>query len=107
MSKLTMKQVFAVLGEQANSKESFGRIARDMRLINKRTLADLLFVQSEQTPSLAATLVDMGAITEQMVKAELMKVRSRRVQSRAKRDSHEPSQTSAPQTGATMFQCAK
>ena len=98
-----MKQVFAVLGEQANSKESFGRIARDMRLINKRTLADLLFVQSEQTPSLAATLVDMGAITEQMVKAELMKVRSRRVQSRAKRDSTNQAKLVRPKPAQRCF----
>ena len=54
--KMTMHQVFEVLKRQADKNRPFGEIARKMRFLTKRQLADLLLLQSELTPSISDAL---------------------------------------------------
>ena len=65
-----MKQVFQVFFRQAGTQDSFEKVARDMRLLTKRELADLSLAQIEQTPSIAEILVDMGFVSEEILKAQ-------------------------------------
>lgn len=70
-----MKQVFAVLSRQADWRGAFGKTAREMRLLTKRQLADLLLLQTESTPSLSELLIEMRLVTPEIVAHELARAR--------------------------------
>lgn len=60
--KLSIAQVFSILGEQAMSGKLFGETAVEMGLL-KDDLYELLKRQADLTPSLAEALVAQGVIT--------------------------------------------
>ncbi len=61
--KLTMSQVFAILGEQAGTSKLFGETAVVMGFLDKGQLYELLLMQADLTPTLAEALVTLGMIT--------------------------------------------
>ena len=59
--KLTVAQVFAILGQQAIDGGMFGKIATDMGLLSSGDLYELLEMQAQMTPTLADALVAPAA----------------------------------------------
>ncbi len=77
--KLKMSEVFRILGKQAEERRSFGSIARELRLLTKRQLADLLLAQTEMTPALSQVLVDLAMIPQDIVDFETARARDGRL----------------------------
>lgn len=75
--KLTMGQLFRVLGQQADDNRQFGQVARDMGFMTDRDVSELLLAQQEATPSVPHRLVEMGVLTESQLDAEVQKAHSR------------------------------
>ena len=63
--KLSVAQVFDVLGQQARVGGLFGQIALRTGLLNKSELYDLLELQTKLTPTMADALVTLGIISPQ------------------------------------------
>ena len=61
--KLTMAQVFSVLGAQSLNGQMFGETAIELGLLSQGEVYELLLVQADHTPSLASSLVQLGVIT--------------------------------------------
>jgi hypothetical protein len=61
--KLTVAQVFEILGQQARVGGLFGQIARQMGLLSQVELYDLLELQSQLTPTMTEALIALGTIT--------------------------------------------
>lgn len=79
--RLSVSDCFQVLSRQAIQAASFGRIARDLKLLTKRQVADLLLMQDEQTPSIGEALIAIGAIDEEELARETAQARfDRRLQ---------------------------
>jgi len=76
--KLTVAECFKVLSRQAIQPDNFGCIARELRLLSKRQVADLLLAQSEQTPTLSSALVATSALTQKEIERELAQARFER-----------------------------
>ncbi len=62
--RLTMKQVFQVLGTQSKNGEPFGRIAVRLGYLTKQDLAELLLMQTDHATPLRQVLLDMHAADE-------------------------------------------
>ncbi len=60
--RMTMKQVFNVLGEQALGNKPFGETAVELGFLTRRQVTHLLRKQREMTPSISECLVEMGVI---------------------------------------------
>ena len=73
---MTMAQVFQTLAAQADEDEPFGVIAKRMRFLTKRNIADLLLLQSSETHSLGACLLQTGVVSEATLDEETARVRS-------------------------------
>ena len=58
--KLSMAQVFAILGDQALAGRLFGETAVEMGLLNNSDVYELLLIQADLTPTLAAALATVG-----------------------------------------------
>ncbi len=67
LHKLSMKQVFHILEEQANSVEAFGEIAVRLKYLKKQQVAHLLLHQASMTPPIAACLLELGVLDEQQL----------------------------------------
>ena len=63
LGKLTMAQVFDILGQQAVSGELFGKTAVQMGYLDESDLYELLQKQTDFTPTLADSLVALNVIT--------------------------------------------
>jgi hypothetical protein len=63
--KLTVSQVFDILGQQASVGGLFGQIALQLGLLNKNELDELLELQASLTPAMADVLVSLGIISSQ------------------------------------------
>jgi hypothetical protein len=61
---LTMKQVFAILSEQADSGTRFGEQAVELGYLGEDDVTGLLAEQRRLRPGLSAILHDMGALTK-------------------------------------------
>jgi hypothetical protein len=75
MKKMSVKQVAAVLAEQADCHESFGRLAVALGYLSEQDLAHLLMVQNDQLQPLSEILVEMGAIDRRTVEMEFKNAR--------------------------------
>lgn len=78
--RLTMRQVFDILGEQATSWKPFGEVAVDRGYLNYPQLLELLGLQCERCPSLPDVLADAGFIDAQTIREELQRFYTRREQ---------------------------
>lgn len=67
--KLTMSQVFEVLGRQSLHGGVFGKVAVDLGFLNKSDVYDLLQAQAQLTPTLADALVALELLTPQQATA--------------------------------------
>ncbi|GAB5406188.1 MAG: hypothetical protein Aurels2KO_44190 [Aureliella sp.] len=62
---LSMKQIMSILAEQANHPEmAFGEIAISLQLLTSEQVAELLYTQAQEVPTLEEMLVQTGALTE-------------------------------------------
>jgi hypothetical protein len=73
--KLTMPQVFDILGHQAIADGLFGEIALEMGLLSKADLFELLELQLELTPTMADALMTLGVITPEQGEGLLKRTR--------------------------------
>jgi len=69
--ELTMKQVFAVLQEQADRPECFGETAVRLGFLTEGQVSDLLRKQRELTLALSECLIETGAIDSHALELEL------------------------------------
>lgn len=67
--KLTVRQVFAVLAEQATSGKLFGEIAVDMGLITQADVHQALQLQASLCPTLLQVLVSRDVLTPQQAES--------------------------------------
>ena len=74
--KLTVKQVFAVLREQALGNDPFGETAIQMGFITRKQLSWLLQKQQELTPTIADCLIALGAIDAETLEQEYARARN-------------------------------
>ncbi len=82
-----MAQVFQVLAHQCETNLPFGLAAKDLKFLTRRQIADLLLLQTEQTPALHDILVEMGAVSQDLVDHELAASRQQGLQSSKQDDS--------------------
>jgi hypothetical protein len=75
--KLTVRQVFQILSEQATSSKLFGQIAVEMGFISPAEVDEQLLHQSSMCPPLWQVLVDRGVITPEQATSIQDGVRSR------------------------------
>jgi hypothetical protein len=61
--RLTIHQVFQILGEQATTGEPFGEAAVRMGLLDAKGLNELLGLQTSVTPQLSEVLTQQGVLT--------------------------------------------
>lgn len=71
--KLTITQVFAILGEQAITGKLFGETASELGYFED-DLYELLKHQAELTPTLADALVTLGVITAEQARVVLRQI---------------------------------
>lgn len=61
--RLTIHQVFQILGEQATTGEPFGEAAVRLGVLDEKGLHELLGLQAGLTPQLSEVLVEQGVLT--------------------------------------------
>ena len=74
--KISMRNVFEILGEQADKQVPFGDIAVEKQFLSRKELAELILIQLEKTPSLVDILVDIRVMNKDSVNQELSQFRS-------------------------------
>lgn len=76
LGKLSMHDVFEILGDQADSQLPFGKIAVQKQLMSREDLAEIILLQLERTKPLVDILVDMGVMNQGTADEELARFRS-------------------------------
>ena len=72
IGKLSMKEVFQILRDQADSPtKMFGEIALELGLLTEEDLAVILFHQSTGVPPFSEILVELGIMTHYEVEEHL------------------------------------
>jgi hypothetical protein len=75
--RLSIHEVFQILGEQATTGEPFGEAAVRMGLLDAKGLNELLGLQTSVTPQLSEVLVEQGVLTRDDVADLRRQVRER------------------------------
>ncbi len=89
--RLSIAQVFRILGEQAITGERFGEAALRLGDLDTKQLYELLRLQADLTPPLSEVLVGQGVLTEQDAKALKYQV-AERLRNGQSRNSMQPQQ---------------
>lgn len=67
---LTMKQVFHILDEQADSPLRFGELAIALGYLNEEQVNDLLAIQKKKRPGMCQVLYNMGLLKRSVLDIE-------------------------------------
>ena len=75
--KLTMRQVFQILEEQATSGKLFGRIAIEMGFATETDINEILQLQNSLSPSLLQMLLSREILTPEQAKSVEARIHAR------------------------------